>query len=173
MKKLFKISIEIKAQKENEAELCRQQSDEDHQMTKFNKSLKPFKLMSFQHRVINNLMNYAKKINTLPRAPSLLKAILDRSSNSTNSTTTHTRSTRQGLITYQETMEKHSDLTFSFFFNKLINSFQNYDFCLKNDYDFAPQILADLDEFIFSRFIRIFPKFNRICNSQNIFQKIR
>ena len=126
--------------------------------------------MSFQHRVINNLMNFAKKINTLPRAPSTLKAALCRSSNASNNTAINTRTTRRGVITFQDKIEKYSDLTFSFFFNKLINSFNYYDFYKKNDYDFESIILTNLDN-IFRDFIRIFPKFNLNCSSKVYFKK--
>jgi hypothetical protein len=59
IKKLLKINLEDKAPKDDESE-SKQQDDED-QVIKFNKSIKPFKLFSFQHRVINNLMNLPKK----------------------------------------------------------------------------------------------------------------
>ena len=76
IKKLLKINLEDKATNPNDDDdvsVSKQKADED-QVIKFNKYIKPFKLMSFQHRVINNLMNFPKKINTLPRAPTILKA---------------------------------------------------------------------------------------------------
>ena len=85
------------------------------------------------NRVINNLMNFAKKIITLPRAPSILAALC-RSSNTINIAPTNTRKTRPDTITFNET-EKFSDLIFSYFFNKLINSFYEYDFYKKNDFE--------------------------------------
>ena len=164
IKKLLKINLEDKAPKDDESE-SKQQDDED-QVIKFNKSIKPFKLFSFQHRVINNLMNFPKKINTLPRAPSILKAALCRSSNASNNTVINTRTTRRGVITFQDKIEKYSDLTFSFFFNKLINSFNYYDFYKKNE----SSILTNLDD-IFRYFIHIFPKFNLNCSSNVYFKK--
>ena len=92
IKKLLKINLEDKAPKDDESES--KQQDDENQVIKFNKSIKPFKLFSFQHRVINNLMNFPKKINTLPRAPSILKAALCRSSNESNNTAINTRTTR-------------------------------------------------------------------------------
>jgi hypothetical protein len=167
IKKLLKISVEDKAAEDDESES--KQQDEEDQVIKFNKCIKPFNLMSFQHRVINNLMNFAKKINTLPRAPSILKAALCRSSNTITTDPTNTRTTRQGTIAINET-EKYSDLNFSSFFNKLINSFDEYDFYKKNDSDFESLILNNLD-IIFRKFIHIFTKFNINCSSKIFFKK--
>ena len=81
-----------------------------------------------------------------------------------------TRTTRQGVITFQNKTEKFSELNFAFFFNKLINFFYSYDFYKKDDYDFESTILLNLDD-IFRDFIHIFPNFNLDCSSKVYFAK--
>ena len=74
-------------------------------------------------RLVNKAMN---NIITNEEAPSGLKQILENS----NMVQTNSIETRRGFLMKND-IAKNSDQTFTFFFNKSISNFDNYDFYSK------------------------------------------
>ena len=121
--------------------------------------------MYFQHRLVNKAMDWAYNIIRNEEAPSGLKQMLENS----NMVQTNSIETRRGFIIKND-IAKYSDQTFTFFFNKLITNFDNYDFYSKI-FPFEKSVLLNLNN-ILIKFINLFPKFDITYNSFVYLKKI-
>ena len=138
-------------------------SNED--ISNFNNKLQLYGLFSFQHRLLNKILTFTHSIINNPNCPSELKAILR--SEKINDTAdvdldasikvTVLRSNRRIRKTVENT-NKFNQLTFSYFFPRLINNFLNCNFNLPVNL-FKSQLISNMNSNL-NNFLKLFSKFN-------------
>ena len=131
----------------------------------FNNKLQSYGLFTFQHRLLNKILTFTHNIINNPNAPSGLKSILkpeninDIAISNLNQSlfVTELRSQRR-IFKSDEKITKFNQLTFSYFFTKILHNFLNSNFNLPF-FQFKKKILVETNA-NYCKFLKIFSKFN-------------
>ena len=126
---------------------------------------KTYGLFTFQHRLLNKILTFTHNIINNPNAPSELKSILkpeninDIPIPTLNQSlyVTELRSQRR-IFKSDEKITKFNQLTFSYFFTKILHNFLNSNFNLPL-VQFKKKILVETNA-NYCKFLKIFSKFN-------------
>ena len=131
----------------------------------FNNKLQSYGLFSFQHRLLNKILTFTHNIINNPNAPSDLKNTLKSENINDNDLELIENSadytelrTKKRYRKNAETITKFNQLTFSYFFTKLIKNFLNSNFNLPF-YQFKLKLISEMNR-NYCKFINIFSKFN-------------
>lgn len=130
--------------------------NESNDYNTLNNRLEKLKLANFQHRVLNQLMVFIFKILNYENSPKNLKDafVYNYSLNKKYSL----RNANELQTPRISNLNNYGELTFNFFFSKLINSL-----CVKDldlDFNFFKSRIKNNINLIFNKFINIFAKFD-------------
>ena len=123
-------------------------------------------MLSFQYRILNNLLLSLYNVKNNCNSPLILKKSLNLDQNCVNINDNKIK-LRNGknIVKSAENINRFSQQTFCYFFKKILANFRNLNFHL-NFFSFKKELLKDM-EIIFFRLSDIFLNFNIKFSSFN------